>query len=150
MYHLLIIFFPSYNFFVVFINISIILHKEPGGVLVFLPGQDDIEALQSLLEDNLPGIVGQQYPEDISILGRNQEFKNSLCQNESKNDDEKSNKLDLQDCKEDSIVVGKKGLLVDFEIRPLYAAMPPEEQVRYDILFILLFIYLSIYICFYG
>ena len=51
LYHLLIIFFPSYNFFVVFIDISIILHKEPGGVLIFLPGQDDIEALQSLLED---------------------------------------------------------------------------------------------------
>lgn len=30
------------------------VEEESGGVLVFLPGQDDIESLHSLLEDNLP------------------------------------------------------------------------------------------------
>ena len=123
----------------IFIDISIDVSKEPGGVLVFLPGQDDIEALQSLLEDNLPGIIGQQYQDDLGILGQNQESQNSISQNESKKDEEDSEKLDFEKCK-DSIVVGKKGLLVDFEIRPLYAAMPPEEQVRY-------FVSMSIYIC---
>jgi HrpA-like RNA helicase len=83
--------------------------QEPGGVLVFLPGQDDIEALESLLEENLPDIVGQQ----------SQEFLGSH--------DEKSNG-EVTGSKAEPVV--RKGILKDFEIRPLYAAMPPEEQVR--------------------
>jgi HrpA-like RNA helicase len=34
--------------------------EEPGGVLVFLPGQDDIESLQGLLEEHLPTVRGRQ------------------------------------------------------------------------------------------
>ena len=87
--------------------------KEPGGVLVFLPGQDDIEALQSLLEENLPNIVGQQYEEVLE--GGNHEGDNVTVDSSR-------------------VLVGgvsvKKGILKDFEIWPLYAAMPPEEQVR--------------------
>jgi HrpA-like RNA helicase len=86
--------------------------QEPGGVLVFLPGQDDIEALQSLLEENLPNIVGQQYEE---TLEKGSSAGGSVIVNSNK-----------------GLVGGvtvKKGILKDFEIWPLYAAMPPEEQV---------------------
>ena len=84
------------------------LIQEPGGVLVFLPGQDDIEALQSLLEENLPDIVGQQSPEFLEF---HSEEKNGEVANGN------------------AEAVVRKGILKDFEIRPLYAAMPPEEQV---------------------
>jgi HrpA-like RNA helicase len=86
--------------------------QEPGGVLVFLPGQDDIEALQSLLEENLPNIVGQQYEETLE-KGSSAGDSVTLISN-------------------NGLVGGvtvKKGILKDFEIWPLYAAMPPEEQV---------------------
>jgi hypothetical protein len=86
-----------------------VIKQEPGGVLVFLPGQDDIEALESLLEENMPDIVGQQSQE---FLGSN---------------DEKSSG-EVADGKAEPLV--RKGILKDFEIRPLYAAMPPEEQVQ--------------------
>ena len=117
---------------VLFIDFAVISHKEPGGVLVFLPGQDDIEALQSLLEDNLPGIVGQQYEDDVRKSGEILGSSNSLCQNENIKNEDDEMKFNAEEDKvnKSSIVVGKKGLLVDFEIRPLYAAMPPEEQVR--------------------
>ena len=82
--------------------------QEPGGVLVFLPGQDDIEALQSLLEENLPDVVGQQ---SSDLLGLHGEKKNGNVPEDNAEN------------------VVKKGILKDFEIRPLYAAMPPEEQV---------------------
>ena len=94
---------------------------------MFLPGQDDIEALQSLLEDNLPGIVGQQY-QDIETLGGDLESKKSICQSESKSDGDEPSVERKGSASGHSIIV-KKGILVDFEIRPLYAAMPPEEQV---------------------
>jgi hypothetical protein len=83
--------------------------QEPGGVLVFLPGQDDIEALESLLEENLPDIVGQQSQE---FLG---------CHDENSSGE-------VADRKAEPVV--RKGILKDFEILPLYAAMPPEEQVQ--------------------
>lgn len=78
-------------------------------MLVFLPGQDDIEALESLLEENLPDVVGQQ---SLEFLGSH---------------DEKSNG-EVTDRKAEPVV--RQGILKDFEIRPLYAAMPPEEQVQ--------------------
>lgn len=77
-------------------------------MLVFLPGQDDIEALQSLLEENLPDIIGQQSSGFLAIHG-----------------DKKNG--DVIEGKAENVV--EKGILKDFEIRPLYAAMPPEEQV---------------------
>ena len=127
--------------------------KEPGGVLVFLPGQDDIEALQSLLEDNLPAVVGQQY--EVETLDPTLDFKGSsrLSHAEGKDNEEdgvmralgvKGEKVGekVRDVhgekgvKEEKGVTGvsvpvatTRGLLTDFEIRPLYAAMPPEEQV---------------------
>ena len=33
--------------------------EAPGGVLVFLPGQEDIESLQALLEEHLPSVIGR-------------------------------------------------------------------------------------------
>lgn len=95
--------------------------KEPGGVLVFLPGQDDIEALQSLLEENLPDIVGQQYEDPNMEEG-------SVIQSECKERD--SEESSVYKHESDRIIV-KKGILKDFEILPLYAAMPPDEQVKY-------------------
>ena len=95
--------------------------------MVFLPGQDDIEALQSLLEDNLPGIVGQQSL-DAEILEEDLGSKKRICQSESKSDGDEPEKKRKSF---GSTIVVKKGILADFEIRPLYAAMPPEEQVAH-------------------
>jgi HrpA-like RNA helicase len=61
--------------------------EEPGGVLVFLPGQEDIEDLQQLLDQDLPSVIGRG-PRPEVVDG-----------------DER-----------------------DFEVVPLYARMPPEEQ----------------------
>jgi hypothetical protein len=69
--------------------------------------------LQSLLEENLPDVVGQQYEET-------EEKSNSAVDSFTEN----SSKLSVGG------VTVKKGILKDFEIWPLYAAMPPEEQVR--------------------
>lgn len=72
---------------------------EPGGVLVFLPGQDDIEALQLLLEEHLPAVTH-------SAVGNADGTSNSSNSNSS------------------------NGIMRDFDIRPLYAAMPADEQLK--------------------
>jgi len=47
-------------------------NEEPGGVLVFLPGQEDIEDLQQLLEDELRDVVPKVRP-DGHLLDPNME-----------------------------------------------------------------------------
>lgn len=87
------------------------IHEKPmeefhgqnfNGVLVFLPGQDDIEGLSSLLEENLPLIN-----KHTSIHASN------------------STSFDRGNSSEKS-----RRILQDFEIFPLYASMPPEEQIK--------------------
>ena len=61
-------------------------YEDPGGVLVFLPGQDDIETLTNLLEEKLN---------------------------------------DVKECR-----VSVKGVIKNYDVIPLYAAMSPDEQLK--------------------
>ncbi len=72
--------------------------EEAGGVLVFLPGQDDIESLQLLLEEHLPSVSHRRATDGAAAEGTEAERSAASMQ--------------------------------DFEVRPLYAAMPPEEQLK--------------------
>lgn len=66
--------------------------EEPGGVLVFLPGQEDIESLQNLLSEYLPSVQGKTH----------KKMKHSH----------------------------NNGLLQDFCLQPLYAAMSSDDQLK--------------------
>ena len=79
--------------------------------------------MQSLLEENLPDIVGQQYE------NTNMQDGSDVIQSECKEGDGSKEGNNIK-YGSDRIIV-KKGILKDFEILPLYAAMPPEEQVGY-------------------
>lgn len=85
--------------------------EEPGGVLVFLPGQEDIEALAGLLENHLPSLV----------------TKKATTLNVTKNTslDEPAHKKS----KSDTGVEVTATSLCDFEIAPLYAAMSADDQM---------------------
>ena len=80
--------------------------EEPGGVLVFLPGQEDIEGLQSLLEEHLPSIKGK--------------INNDINENDD-HDENNNKKRRLQ---------MDKASLKDFEIFPLYAALSADDQLK--------------------
>jgi ATP-dependent RNA helicase DHX8/PRP22 len=82
--------------------------EEPGGVLVFLPGQEEIESLTLLLQDHLPS-VHPQHPLTVAPQA--------------------SSSVDVTEEQDGSKTVGVANLR-DFLIRPLYAAMPPDEQLR--------------------
>lgn len=73
--------------------------EEAGGVLVFLPGQDEIENLQSLLEKHLPDIKCKHQQNSFTSSSSTSEYKVSSIEN-------------------------------SFVIRPLYASLPPEEQLK--------------------
>ena len=95
-------------------------NEAPGGVLVFLPGQDDIESLQSLLLEHLPGIPGRC--DESAILSKQKHLEARLAS--------VSQDVDVENGV--SSVSGQPkvidALLYDFEVHPLYAAMPTEEQ----------------------
>jgi HrpA-like RNA helicase len=76
-------------------------------VLVFLPGQDDIEALQLLLEEHLPSATTSASTALTTTDGD----------------------APVLDGGGPAVNVSS-GLMADFEIRPLYAAMPADEQLR--------------------
>ena len=84
-------------------------HEEDGGVLVFLPGQDDIEALRGLLDEHLPNVVGHS---SLHVHTNNNNEKTDRDGNKTSNHPVTT------------------GILKDFDIRALYAAMPPEDQLR--------------------
>ena len=82
-------------------------------VLVFLPGQDDIEALSQLLHEHLPNAVSKKSRDAKGVVP---------------NSDGKA-----------LFPMGPKGglaagtssmLLSDFDILPLYSTLPPEEQMK--------------------
>lgn len=107
--------------------------SDNGAVLVFLPGQDDIEALQHLLMEHLPNIISklnhrvntnttqiELQNSDKTMLVNKNNVQNVLYQPNahasSENNPKNKKKVELLDN--------------DFVITPLYAAMPPEEQLK--------------------
>lgn len=92
--------------------------EDPGGVLVFLPGQDEIENLHQLLEEHLPFIESKSKKTLASIPVATPTPTSSSALTDS-----------------DFLPTGSSrplgaGVMTDFEIRPLYAALPPDEQLR--------------------
>lgn len=96
--------------------------EAPGGVLVFLPGQEDIENLQALLEEHLPSVIGRT--DESAVVSRQQHLQKRLAavqediqrENSHGKDDEGGGEI-------------HNALMNDFEIRPLYASMPPDQQL---------------------
>jgi len=86
--------------------------EEQGGVLVFLPGQDDIEALQQLLEEHLPHASVQRQ--------RRLHMKSEGPTASSTEVSSSSILIQIEASRSNS----------DFEIRPLYAALSQEEQLK--------------------
>jgi ATP-dependent RNA helicase DHX8/PRP22 len=113
--------------------------EEPGGVLVFLPGQDDIESLQSLLEENLPYVTGRHAPAGGGVLSEttvvpaktDHSSKTTTPTVDATTSALQASHLDTERGAaaegQGSYVVS---LLQDFEVLPLYAAMPPDEQLK--------------------
>lgn len=89
-------------------------NEDDGGVLVFLPGQDDIESLQVLLEENLPLI-------ESNCGGGALHYTSQSDATAS----EGPAPMGEGDAVPLTVTVER-----DFVIRPLYAALPPDEQVK--------------------
>ena len=121
------------------------IHEEqpPGGVLVFLPGQDDIESLQQLLEENLPFVTGKKAASgsDVRISNVISEktttgtSKSASAGSSSGSGSggvtkESDNQQDTSTTTTDENTSITVTVLQDFEIMPLYAAMPPDEQLK--------------------
>lgn len=95
-------------------------NEAPGGVLVFLPGQDDIESLQALLQEHLPSIPGRS--DESAVLSKRKHLEARLASVS-------------EDIHEESGVPSTPrppkvidAIIHDFEVSPLYAAMPADEQ----------------------
>jgi ATP-dependent RNA helicase DHX8/PRP22 len=94
--------------------------EEPGGVLIFLPGQEDIEALAGLLEDHLPSLIttnhkSKSMDSDIAV---------KTVTSEPAAKKMKSSDTTITDGVE---VIATS--VRNFEIAPLYAAMSAEDQM---------------------
>jgi HrpA-like RNA helicase len=106
-------------------------------VLVFLPGQDDIESLQLLLEENLPYITGRQGTAGVgdgikcNVLSETVVSSKPQAQSAAK---EKAVGVEQALDGEQATSAGEESytvsLLQDFEVMALYAAMPPDEQLK--------------------
>lgn len=114
---------------------------------MFLPGQDDIESLQQLLEDNLPyvtgkkdgtqGIKGNVVSETVysAAQPKSTTVTTSAAATSAASGTEIVQEsvtaaggiVTEVDADMGSVTVT---LLQDFEILPLYAAMPPDEQLK--------------------
>jgi len=105
--------------------------EEPGGVLVFLPGQEDIENLQQLLYEQLPTIrnTNNNNPllQQSSTDNNDMEISNT---NDNNNQNKSQEITSIVEKKHDGSMEITMEHLRDFAIRPLYAAMPPDEQLR--------------------
>jgi HrpA-like RNA helicase len=102
--------------------------EENGGVLVFLPGQEEIESLTQLLCENLPLTKGHASL-DLERRNNNNNNSSSSSSSHSHKSLEDNNSNTITEEKDGSKTVNIDNLR-DYEIRPLYAAMPPEEQLR--------------------
>lgn len=102
--------------------------------MVFLPGQDDIESLQLLLEENLPYVTskfsgaGLKKGTVISETTASSAISTKHALEETDATDLGAQAMDASDEAADSSYT--VSLLQDFEIMPLYAAMPPDEQLK--------------------
>lgn len=90
-------------------------------MLVFLPGQEDIESLTQLLQERLPAV--HSYFAKNRILTP---AASTIATEESKSDVAAPVVTTEAD---GSKTVGIENLY-DFVIRPLYASMPPDEQLK--------------------
>ncbi len=83
------------------------IHEEEdeGGVLVFLPGQDDIESLHLLLEEQLPSVIPRRKVSDPQLQSSIEPFARP-------------------------IMTATTDSIRDYVIYPLYASMPAEEQLK--------------------
>ena len=117
-------------------------------MLVFLPGQDDIESLQLLLEENLPHVrsklSGQGLPKGsvISETSTSAAVSSKLASVEAAADSTSDNATVTTNSAPANTSGAETGadkgsaehhtvsLLQDFEVMALYAAMPPDEQLK--------------------
>jgi ATP-dependent RNA helicase DHX8/PRP22 len=80
--------------------------EEDGGVLVFLPGQEDIESLQQLLLDHLPLCAPHRKP----VHSKNTINTNTISAG-------------------GVVEYMEQDMATSYSVRVLYAAMPSEEQL---------------------
>jgi HrpA-like RNA helicase len=102
-----------------------------GGILVFLPGQEDIEALMSLLKENLPQIESYESlhrNENENENGSHKKSTELLSTSSSSSKSESAPATPHNPATDGPIEVIAN--LYDFEIRPLYASMPPDQQLK--------------------
>lgn len=108
------------------------IHEQQptGGVLVFLPGQEDIESLQTLLEEYLPTIdsyertsMGNSGKSQIISAAAKMKAKLAAIRKEEKLEGSGDG------IPEEAPVVDARHAFQDFEVCPLYAAMPPDQQL---------------------
>jgi len=119
--------------------------QEAGGVLVFLPGQDDIESLQLLLEENLPYVrskhAGQGLQKGAVISETTTSAavatKHTVATEEGASgaEGEAKNAESSTTTTANTPVTAPDAsytvtLSQDFEVMALYAAMPPDEQLK--------------------
>jgi ATP-dependent RNA helicase DHX8/PRP22 len=104
-------------------------------VLVFLPGQDDIESLLQLLEENLPYVTGKGRSAS-SIVSKTTTTTTAagggggvlVGAGTATTEDVGANSNNSgTNIANSSVTVT---VVQDFEILPLYAAMPPDEQLK--------------------
>eukprot|EP01041_Mallomonas_annulata_P012401 gene12401-26090_t len=84
--------------------------EEEGGVLVFLPGQDDIESMMILLHEHLPTVALRRHHQDSS--------NTSTVAVDVTTDSEGVSGADTTTTNQ------------DFDVKPLYASLPPEKQME--------------------
>ena len=112
------------------------IHEEEvdGGVLVFLPGQDDIEALRGLLDENLPNVIGHESmhvhvdtPTNTNTAESHVGDSGHVTGGNDKHggSDKHGNSSSSSSSSSSSKGIVTKGILQDYEIRALYAAMVP-------------------------
>ncbi|CAN0159342.1 unnamed protein product [Pylaiella littoralis] len=95
--------------------------KGDGDVLVFLPGQDDIEALSQLLRDNLATLRAEKSRElaalraDAAAAAGEQEFRTPGARGDGGDDDLRG---------------AGDGLLRESMVCPVFAALPQEQQLE--------------------
>lgn len=111
--------------------------QEAGGVLVFLPGQDDIESLQLLLEENLPYVRSKLSGQGLlkgSVISETTASAavstKHTVEGEATVDAEKIVTTTVEYATEGADSSYTVSLLQDFEVMALYAAMPPDEQLK--------------------
>ncbi len=120
-----------------------------GGVLVFLPGQEDIEAMMALLQENLPSVEcyaqthksrrrkrdeyasgSDESDADVSErgeqVGKPIDRATAMLSHKAPSYKDSSSVIEGGDDGPIEVIAAK----YDFELRPLYASMPPDQQLR--------------------